>query len=414
MLTMNFFFKIISTCFFCISCCFFQLNAQNSMSQLNMTPAEWQILLETIAEAKQKKRYARRPPMRRPVYYPPANTNTNANIVFEQKITRQIEEVEKVLDQINQQLQELKAQKSTPIPPPTSTPTVTQSSSDLKAQMQLEQLHKELMEELALLNGKIEALEPNQPTVVTLPSPTASDSLNDNSETLTEMLDLITQIKEKIDSFEQADELSAQSQAANQELQFHIDSLKNKIVELQQNQLDTTTNVNAKDMESSHPHYTHYETILDKLLNLETQLDSLRQVPPEVIIKEVPKIVRIDSEYDEIKAAIAGKSKGTVFFATASSKLSETARTTLKGISHWLLQYDRIDVLVTGFASNKGNPVYNETLSQNRTEAVKKYLMEQGIHADRIFTEYHGIDYEPTDPQQAQRADILMIVRKKQ
>jgi hypothetical protein len=42
-------------------------------------------------------------------------------------------------------------------------------------------------------------------------------------------------------------------------------------------------------------------------------------------------------------------------------------------------------------SSNKGNPVYNQNLSLQRTENVKKYLVKKGIHPSRILTQYHGI-----------------------
>jgi outer membrane protein OmpA-like peptidoglycan-associated protein len=53
-------------------------------------------------------------------------------------------------------------------------------------------------------------------------------------------------------------------------------------------------------------------------------------------------------------------------------------------------------VYLKGFASNKGNPVYNQNLSLQRTENVKKYLVKKGIHPSRILTQYHGIDYGAT------------------
>jgi outer membrane protein OmpA-like peptidoglycan-associated protein len=62
-----------------------------------------------------------------------------------------------------------------------------------------------------------------------------------------------------------------------------------------------------------------------------------------------------------------------------------------------------------GFASNKGNPVYNQNLSLQRTENV---MVKKGIHPSRILTQYHGIDYGATKEELARRVELSFIIRK--
>jgi outer membrane protein OmpA-like peptidoglycan-associated protein len=60
-----------------------------------------------------------------------------------------------------------------------------------------------------------------------------------------------------------------------------------------------------------------------------------------------------------------------------------------------------------GFAS-KGNPVYNQNLSLQRTENVKNIWLK-GIHPSRILTQYHGIDYGAKE-ELARRVELSLSV----
>lgn len=54
-------------------------------------------------------------------------------------------------------------------------------------------------------------------------------------------------------------------------------------------------------------------------------------------------------------------------------------------------QYPEVEVvLVTGHADRIGSDKYNEKLSQKRADAVKKYIVSQGIDASRIETAAKG------------------------
>lgn len=54
-------------------------------------------------------------------------------------------------------------------------------------------------------------------------------------------------------------------------------------------------------------------------------------------------------------------------------------------------QYPQVEVvLVTGHADRIGTETYNQKLSQRRADAVKAYLVEQGIDAKRVETDAKG------------------------
>ncbi len=46
-----------------------------------------------------------------------------------------------------------------------------------------------------------------------------------------------------------------------------------------------------------------------------------------------------------------------------------------------------------------------------RTESVKKALINKGVHPTRILTQYHGIDYLSTSESLARRVDIELLIR---
>ena len=47
-------------------------------------------------------------------------------------------------------------------------------------------------------------------------------------------------------------------------------------------------------------------------------------------------------------------------------------------------------VLVTGYTDRSGDPAVNLHLSEQRAKAVRNYLLERGIQAERILVNYYG------------------------
>jgi OOP family OmpA-OmpF porin len=54
--------------------------------------------------------------------------------------------------------------------------------------------------------------------------------------------------------------------------------------------------------------------------------------------------------------------------------------------------YPDLKVVIEGHTDNIGTAAYNKKLSQERAEAVKKYMVEKGIDANRITPEGFGFD----------------------
>jgi OOP family OmpA-OmpF porin len=71
-------------------------------------------------------------------------------------------------------------------------------------------------------------------------------------------------------------------------------------------------------------------------------------------------------------------------------------------------QYDHISVI--GHADRLGSPAYNQKLSEERGEAAKSYLINQGIPSQKIHSEGKGATQPVTTPDQCKglkRRDVI-------
>jgi len=81
---------------------------------------------------------------------------------------------------------------------------------------------------------------------------------------------------------------------------------------------------------------------------------------------------------------------GDVLFDTDKSTLKSGAATNLAKLASFLKQYPDRSVIVEGHTDSVGNEDYNQALSQRRADAVKVWLMKQGVNVDRIVTSGKG------------------------
>jgi peptidoglycan-associated lipoprotein len=81
-----------------------------------------------------------------------------------------------------------------------------------------------------------------------------------------------------------------------------------------------------------------------------------------------------------------------VFFQFDRSALSGSADATLGRQAAWLAKYPTVDVLVAGNADERGTETYNLALGERRANAVRDYLVVQGISESRIQTISYGKD----------------------
>jgi OmpA-OmpF porin, OOP family len=83
-----------------------------------------------------------------------------------------------------------------------------------------------------------------------------------------------------------------------------------------------------------------------------------------------------------------------VDFQTNSAILTGKAARTLDGIAEGLNSQKNVKVEVDGYTDDTGTAAYNMTLSQQRAEAVRQYLIGKGIDSARMTTQGFG-DTQP-------------------
>lgn len=79
-----------------------------------------------------------------------------------------------------------------------------------------------------------------------------------------------------------------------------------------------------------------------------------------------------------------------ILFATASSELSGRSKFIIKEFAEFLEANPTISILIQGHTDNEGNAENNLTLSQERAESVKNYLIKLGIDKSRLKAKGYG------------------------
>ena len=79
-----------------------------------------------------------------------------------------------------------------------------------------------------------------------------------------------------------------------------------------------------------------------------------------------------------------------VYFDTDMSNIREDGRATLAKQADWLKKYTNYPILIEGKCDERGTREYNLALGERRANAVRQYLVAQGIPANRIKTISYG------------------------
>ena len=95
-------------------------------------------------------------------------------------------------------------------------------------------------------------------------------------------------------------------------------------------------------------------------------------------------------------------------FAFNRADLGDAAQTSLGSLIRELQQNPKLLVELEGYADAKGDRGYNVELSQRRVEAVRRYLVQNGVEVSRI----HSIGLGPiTDPKLSDAAKRRVTVK---
>ena len=136
------------------------------------------------------------------------------------------------------------------------------------------------------------------------------------------------------------------------------------------------------------------------------QKEVLQQEPTsseEVNLKETVDKAETRVAEQDIKES-AKVTFPVVYFAFNSIGIKQSELSKLNGILHTLKENPEMKVTVTGWCDTKGSVTVNKRISRQRAEAVKTWLVKNGIEANRITATGNGSD-DTQDADKARRVE---------
>jgi peptidoglycan-associated lipoprotein len=79
-----------------------------------------------------------------------------------------------------------------------------------------------------------------------------------------------------------------------------------------------------------------------------------------------------------------------VYFDTDQSTIRDDGRNTLGKQAEWLKRYTNYPITIEGKCDERGTREYNLALGERRANAVRQYLVAQGVPAQRVKTISYG------------------------
>ena len=116
---------------------------------------------------------------------------------------------------------------------------------------------------------------------------------------------------------------------------------------------------------------------------------------------------------DDVNKAMLNASENLEFIYDKSI-IVEDSYSSLEGLTNILLVYKDVKIQLDGHTDGDGTEAYNMKLSKSRVEAVKRFLVANGVDESRIKTDYHGeskpIASNDTDDGKARNRRVEMKI----
>ena len=230
----------------------------------------------------------------------------------------------------------------------------------------------------------------------------APEGNSENLELYEQLAKSMNDMNQSIDAMQKKMNSSSTSNSDNSKLEREVAQLSRSIQDLEKkmNNIPNSTGANQ------------YEKELRDIKQMIAKINNTKSTHTKETIQTNTISNNNNTNTAYLTSVIKGREISQILFANASHALTEDSKNTIRNIAKLMKQHDRLDVLIAGYTSSQGSPLYNQELSLQRTESVKRFLMELGVHATHIFSEYHGIDYNAANDSNARRVEVKILVRK--
>jgi OOP family OmpA-OmpF porin len=108
---------------------------------------------------------------------------------------------------------------------------------------------------------------------------------------------------------------------------------------------------------------------------------------PKSMCPETPPGVAVDANGCPVKGDVVLEG---VNFETNSDVLTGNSKPVLDNVAKGLREHPRLQVELQGHTDSTGSAIYNLALSERRAEAVRDYLMSQGVSASQLSAKGYG------------------------
>lgn len=175
---------------------------------------------------------------------------------------------------------------------------------------------------------------------------------------------------------QQAQQSQQQMQQTQQQMQQQMQQMQQQ-AQQQQQQLAQQAQQNQAEAEKARQAAQEAQAELEKTREELARRDAeARQLRMQ---QELARIAATKAESRGLVVTLPG-----IFFDPGKVQLKPGAKSTLKKIAAHIKADNSLKVSVEGHTDNVGSPEKNELLSQKRAEAVRDFLVSQGVASDRV------------------------------
>jgi type IX secretion system PorP/SprF family membrane protein len=159
--------------------------------------------------------------------------------------------------------------------------------------------------------------------------------------------------------------------------------------------------------------------IIDDILAIEPVIDTIMvhdTIIESLVVERIDTVFR-DVAVDDAKLRRAMmEAEDNLEFIVDKSIIEKKSYASLEGLTNLLLVYEDVRIRLEGHTDSDGTEDYNMRLSKNRVEAMKRFLIANGVDESRIDTSHFGeskpIASNNTEAGKAQNRRVEMKILK--